>query len=1145
MRTLHLFLCAVLALVVASPAEAINVFWDDGGSGKSWTTANNWSPNQRPDNDDVFVGNLAAAVGDSTTLDDDFAINSLTISNAADVDTAKFFLKVSGPISVSGAGSTLTASEHVDGSAVDAINAASITAGLNGAFVMNGGRTVLADSSAASADLIVGVNSFFAGYGQLQFNDTYGAGISPLVNDGSLTTQRESGSSNATRFTLSIDSSAASAPLDLDGFAGNGTVGVTSQTTLDINQPITPFGSTMTLNPGAELDINTSWALNGTVSVNAGSPLPGVAPQATIDGGTVVVNPGAGVFVNSGELVIDAGTNFQPGSTLQLGVANSAITFNAPASVLGTFAVPSSSGLAINVNDTVTIGSTPFDWDGAENSVTNISPTGQLTINSTDISPSAVDDTFDGTINITGGRLVANVVGGWQMGGTVNIAFGSGIAGRLGGSSPMTVVSGGLINHTAGFGQIGAPVIFEPGSSTVVAPNSNGKLIFTNSVTFQGGSSHTGAGRLSFDSTTTTVNGATTINMTGDVLLDEDAANNDTTLTLNNDFTVNAASVGVFGAGSVAAGIDLIAINNANATLTVNQSSTNTWTLGPDGVITINGSGTITTTLAGDDLVVLGLVDVTNITRLGARLDIGSTGTLRANTATIAVTPQARLGGGSINNPNTISGGQISSGGEIVAENGKALYGYGFVDANVRFLGNSELIAEGGQLFVNGAVLDVGVIGVAGPGSQLVLANAYSTPAGSAIELRGGLVTALAGATNTTEIRGYGTLNPGVMINNGTIRTQGGVGQELVIAAGAGTLNLDGTTENGSLEVTGGNLRIDRPLSDAFNGIATVGFDTPSGIAYSLEINEDWTLAPSGTLNLNGSATSFATLRGAGEAQLNGTLNVGNRANISANANLGATATVNLDENEQLRVSLNQLTVDANATFVGGGLLWSTNSGTVMLRDGVDTEDVILVNDRRVRLGTAADMNVATATTFFYDQLAFAQLFIDIGGTDPSRYDRLVATNGANLAGDLDIDLISGFVPSLGDTFDVLLTPGGQFGNFAAVNTSDATIGGGLTWQVRYTGTAVRLEVVEVGLPGDYNNDNVVDVADYTLWRDSLGDTINLTADGDRDGIVDQDDYDVWVNNFGAMGPAIAVPEPAGLLLVGVGMMLVPRRRRR
>lgn len=77
--------------------------------------------------------------------------------------------------------------------------------------------------------------------------------------------------------------------------------------------------------------------------------------------------------------------------------------------------------------------------------------------------------------------------------------------------------------------------------------------------------------------------------------------------------------------------------------------------------------------------------------------------------------------------------------------------------------------------------------------------------------------------------------------------------------------------------------------------------------------------------------------------------------------------------------------------------------------------------------------------------------------------------------------------------------------------------------------------LVRDGLPGDYNNNGVVDAADYTVWRDLEGQTgYGLAADGDANGVVDQDDYDLWASLFGAdndLAVAVATPEPSAALL--------------
>ena len=68
------------------------------------------------------------------------------------------------------------------------------------------------------------------------------------------------------------------------------------------------------------------------------------------------------------------------------------------------------------------------------------------------------------------------------------------------------------------------------------------------------------------------------------------------------------------------------------------------------------------------------------------------------------------------------------------------------------------------------------------------------------------------------------------------------------------------------------------------------------------------------------------------------------------------------------------------------------------------------------------------------------------------------------------------------------------------------------------TPPAIEIASAVIVLPGDYNGNNVVDAADYAVWRNNAGQTSAfrpLQGDGDFDGDVDMADYLVWKSNYG------------------------------
>lgn len=149
--------------------------------------------------------------------------------------------------------------------------------------------------------------------------------------------------------------------------------------------------------------------------------------------------------------------------------------------------------------------------------------------------------------------------------------------------------------------------------------------------------------------------------------------------------------------------------------------------------------------------------------------------------------------------------------------------------------------------------------------------------------------------------------------------------------------------------------------------------------------------------------------------------------------------------------------------------------------------------------------------------------------------------NPGSLAGStvtVQADLSDFFIFDTTDTFESLggLREGSTLLQIAlGTNSNDAS---------QFFIDNFRLLTEISGLDGDYNDDGVVNAADYTVWRDAVGTNVELPNDPNG-GTIGNLQYATWSANYGqtAGSSSVAVPEPAAVSAVLMALSVVALRR--
>jgi hypothetical protein len=232
-------------------------------------------------------------------------------------------------------------------------------------------------------------------------------------------------------------------------------------------------------------------------------------------------------------------------------------------------------------------------------------------------------------------------------------------------------------------------------------------------------------------------------------------------------------------------------------------------------------------------------------------------------------------------------------------------------------------------------------------------------------------------------------------------------------------------------------------------------------------------------------------------------------------------------------------------------------NGTRMHLDDATLVGIDVENAGRLEVGLVAsevgiDLSAPGEATIrsTFAQTNTGTFAVNLAGyVQGDEYDLLTITEDARLNGTIEVSLIDGFAPVVGDMFQVL-TAANVIGTFDSVVALDAEDLLGLVVTPLYSITDVVVRIDDVFLLGDYNDDGTVNAADYTVWRNNLGAPAGtLLNDGDG-GVIGQAQYATWKTNFGAtLGSGsgsfenAAVPEPSIATILVCGLIFMNSRR--
>jgi hypothetical protein len=426
---------------------------------------------------------------------------------------------------------------------------------------------------------------------------------------------------------------------------------------------------------------------------------------------------------------------------------------------------------------------------------------------------------------------------------------------------------------------------------------------------------------------------------------------------------------------------------------------------------------------------------------------LGPNDLLTANNATISgsIALQSGILQADSGTPLTVSGGTISGYGVHLGNIA------GTVGAPTGTVSLTSPLNVGLFLPSNGTVYSIGPASLAGglfigSGSTLSAPNGILLP-GTAVLSGNGVVAGKVAADANSSIGATGTLSLGDATSYSGFRTAGllNIGIETVNLSSKGLAQLGHTTK---LNASG--------TLNAANGV-------------SLGVGGN--IVGSGTINARIAASTGSAIRAEGNLTLGNTsspVGFASDGEIYTDVNtvtlfdsnqavLGSFTQIGTGVSSGVLTAANGLLVDFGNNLVGQGTVNSTNllAKAAIINGAVEGTGTGLTLTGYVKgVGTYAG-NVTFGGTYSpglspasvalenMNLLSTSTLLVELAGTSPgSQFDVINLSGTGNLSGTLDVELLGGFIPQLGNSFDIINgTTSGTFGTLSLPSLS-----GGLSW---------------------------------------------------------------------------------------------------